>query len=371
MSVLSLLREDLRDFAGYRSARAELAFADPGDGNQVRDIAWLNANESPWPNLADGLGALRRYPEPQPMALRDALAATLGCDPSHVLLGRGGDEAIDLLVRAFCTQGRDAVLVTPPVFGMYAVCARLQGARLLEAPLRDDGADFRLDLGEVGALAESGGVRLVFLCSPGNPAGGTLPVDAVLALAARLAGRALVVVDEAYVEYADTPSLLRAAPWPDNLAVLRTLSKAHALAGARVGCLVAAPEVVAALRRCQAPYPVAVSSAELALRALSPEARERTRANVAEVKRERERLRRAIAPLSCVRSVYGSQANFLLVRFVDPSAALAALSGAGIVVRDMRAMPQLSDALRITVGAAPQNDAVVRVLARLPAEVAA
>lgn len=355
MTVLPLLREDLRDFAGYRSARSEAAIG----------VTWLNANESPWPSQADRDGAMRRYPEPQPPALRDAIAAAIGCDPAQLLLGRGSDEAIDLLVRAFCAPGRDAVLVTPPVFGMYAVCARLQGARLLEAPLQDGEDDFRADLDHVARLAEQGGARLVFLCSPGNPAGGVLAATAVLALAGRLAGRALVVVDEAYVDYADAPSLLASAPWPANLAVLRTLSKAHALAGARVGCLVAAPEIVTALRRFQAPYPVPEPCLGPALCALSPPALERTRVRVDEVKRERARLHRALARLACVRRVYPSQANFLLARFVDAAAALAALSSEGIVVRDMRAMPGLHDALRITVGTPGQNDAVVAALAGL------
>lgn len=351
MSALPPVREDLRDFSGYRSARSE----------PVAGSTWLNANESPWPSLADASGSLRRYPEPQPADLQAALARHYGCEPGQLLLSRGSDEAIDLLVRAFCTPRRDAVLVTPPVFGMYAVSARLQGARLLEVPLLDTGRDFRVDLQAVAGIAASGGARIVFLCSPGNPAGGVLGAGAVFELAQRLSGSALVVVDEAYVEFADAPSLVAGAR-PRNLAVLRTLSKAHALAGARVGGVVADAAVVDLLRRCQAPYPVPAPCARLAVDALQADALQRTGAHVLEVRRERERMRAALAEFPCVRRVYPSQANFLLVRFVDAGAVDAALRAAGVVVRDMRAMPRLGDALRITIGTRAQNDAVLEVL---------
>lgn len=352
MNPLSLLREDLSGFAGYRSARSE-----PVDGN-----VWLNANESPWANLAIGSESVRRYPEPQPASLRWALAALYGCDADQLLIGRGSDEAIDLLVRAFCTPGRDAVLVTPPVFGMYAVCARLQDARVLEVPLTDAADDFRVDLDAVVRAAREGSARLVFLCSPGNPAGGTLSMEVVVRIARELEGVAMVVVDEAYVEYADSSSLVDGVQRQPNLAVLRTLSKAHALAGARVGCLIADARVIAALRQCQAPYPVPTPSLALALQALSPPALEQTRAHVAEVVRERQRMHAALSGLPAIIRIYPSQANFLLVRLADPDRALLSLRDVGIVVRDMRAMPQLGDALRITIGTPAQNERVLEAL---------
>ena len=345
---IGLLREDLRDFAGYRSARSE----------RLRGEIWLNANEASGTSAADPGGALRRYPEPQPQALVDALAGLYGCTPDRLLVGRGSDEAIDLLVRAFCTPGRDAVLVAPPVFGMYAVCARLQGARLIEVPLVDGPQDFAVDLDAIATRAKAGGATLVFLCSPGNPAGGHLAADAVLALADQLDGMALVVVDEAYVEFADAPSLALRADVPRNLVILRTLSKAHALAGARIGCAIADPAVIDAPRRFQAPYPVAAPCAAQALRALSPQVRADTDARVADTRAQRQQLRRGLARLDKVRRVYPSQGNFLLV-----------LLAAGVVVRDMRAMPQLEDALRISIGSPEANARVLSALAL--AEVAA
>jgi histidinol-phosphate aminotransferase len=350
--VLGLLREDLRDFAGYRSARSE---AHSG-------VIWLNANEAARANGADLDGGLRRYPPPQPEPLRDALAALYGCAPERLLIGRGSDEAIDLLVRAFCTPKADAVLVAPPVFGMYAVSARLQGARLLEVPLRDDAADFSADLDEIASVALAQGAKLVFLCSPGNPAGGVLQAGAVLALARRLRGRAVVVVDEAYIEFSDTPSLIAPAATQPNIVVLRTLSKAHALAAARIGCAIADTRIIEALRRCQAPYPVPAPSVAHALAALTPAVLAKTRAAVDEVRRERQRVAAALAGAPEVLRVYPTQANFLLVRLAQASLVFERLLAAGVVVRDMRAMPQLDDALRITLGTPEQNDAMLAAL---------
>lgn len=351
-SVLGLLREDLRDFAGYRSARSESP-----DGS-----IWLNANESADCSAADSDGRLRRYPAPQPEPLRQALATLYGSAPERVLIGRGSDEAIDLLVRAFCRPGRDAVLVTPPVFGMYAVCARLQRAPLVEVSLREDDGDFAVDLAAVARRARLSAAKLVFLCSPGNPAGGVLPASALLDLARSLRGRALVVVDEAYVEFADAPSLVAAVACEPGIVVLRTLSKAHALAAARVGCAIGDPAVIAALRRCQAPYPVPEPSTRQALAALALPALAATRSRIEATCRERARLAQELSGLPGVRRVYPSQGNFLLVRFDDADAAFNRLLAAGVVVRDMRAMPALHDALRITVGTPAQNDAVVSAL---------
>lgn len=354
--VLDLVREDLRAFAGYSSARS----------HKVEGSIWLNANESPWNNPADDDGDVRRYPQPQPEALRAALAGLYGVMPEQLLIGRGSDEAIDLLVRALCRAERDAVVIAPPVFGMYAVCARLQNAPLVEAPLIDRNDAWVTDLAAIRDLAIARRAKLVFLCSPGNPTGELITLSAVRALAQALAGRALVVVDEAYIEYADAPSAATLIDEYPNIAVLRTLSKLHALAGARIGCLLADPALIEVLRRCQAPYPVPAPCAELALRALTPDAIAEAERRAAVVRAERERMFAALQALPGVRRVYRSAGNFLLVRFDNAEAAYRSLLAAGVVVRDMRASQGLGDALRITVGQPEENDAVFAALAPAP-----
>ena len=346
---LALVRADLAGFGGYASARTAGLEGD----------TWLNANESPWRNAADADGSLRRYPDPQPEALRNGLAGLYGCRPEQLLAGRGSDEAIDLLVRALCRPGGDAVLVTPPTFGMYTVSARLHGTPVIEVPLLDTGRGFAADFDAIGREVAARPVKIVFLCSPGNPTGAALPLDRIEALARALQDRALVVVDEAYGEFSEVPSAVSLIDRQRNVAVLRTLSKAHALAGARIGSVIADASLVQVLRRCQAPYPLPAPCIEVACATLTDAARAATASGVVALVAERERLRAALAACAGVRGVYPSQANFLLVRFHDAQAVMDRLLAAGIVVRDQRAAAGLKDALRITVGTPEQNNRVI------------
>ncbi len=359
MSVLDLVRPELRGMSGYSSARMEA-----GTGGVL-----LNANESPWPH--DPEQPLHRYPDPQPAALKERLAALYGVDPSQLLVGRGSDEAIDLLVRAFCRGGRDAILIQSPTFGMYAVAAAVQDAAVVDVPLCLDRAE-PFDV-EAVLRATTPVTRIVFVCAPNNPTGGLVARADILRLAAALADRALVVVDEAYIEFADAPGVSADVAATPNLAVLRTLSKAHALAGARIGCLIAAPGIVATLRRIMAPYPLPTPCIEAALAAMAPAALAATRRRVALVTRERERVAAALGACDFVREVLPSQANFLCVRFFDAESEARRLREAGLIVRDVRRHPALSDALRIGIGAPEENDRVLAVLdaRRAPREAAA
>ena len=352
---MDLVRADLRGFAGYRSARSDTV-----DGD-----VWLNANEMPWSNPTDHAERLRRYPDPQPAKLRAVMACRYGCEPEQVLLGRGSDEGIDLLVRALCRPGADAVVVTPPTFGMYEVCARLHGARVLEVPLVDGNGGFECDFDAVADVALAGSAKLVFLCSPGNPAGNALPLARIEAFAGRLQEQALVVVDEAYVEFAEAVSAVTLIGRQPNIAVLRTMSKAHALAATRIGCVVADAGLVALLQRCQAPYPLPGPSADLACQALDEAAWQNTQERIATVIGERDRMASALEKLPQVRRVYPSAANFLLVRFVDAQVVLAQLARSGIVVRDMRAHAGLADSLRITLGTPSQNSHLIELVAAM------
>jgi histidinol-phosphate aminotransferase len=318
----------------------------------------LNANESPWAPFGDAGLDGHRYPDPQPAALIERLAGLYGVRDRQVLVGRGSDEAIDLLVRAFCRAGEDAILISPPTFGMYAVCARIQHAAVVEVALA---ADFALDVDAVLA-ALTPAVKLVFVCAPNNPSGAGVPLDHLESLAQRLAGRALLVVDEAYVEFAEGPSATTLLDRYEHLAVLRTLSKAWALAGARIGCLLAHPDVVALLRRILPPYPLPRPCVAAAMAALSPAGQAAARERIALIGSERERVAEALRRLSDVREVLPSQANFLTVRFADAGAAFKRLLAAGIVVRDVRRYLHLSDALRITVGLPAENMRVLAVL---------
>ncbi len=320
----------------------------------------LHANESPWRVPGDDSAAgLNRYPEPQPTELVAALATLYGVAPAQLLVGRGSDEAIDLLTRAFCAAGRDAVLVCPPTFGMYAVAARIQGAAVVTVPLRRD-AGYSLDVGALEA-ALSPAVKLVYLCTPNNPTGNEIPEAQVLRVLRACAGRALVVVDEAYGEFAAHPGYATHLTAQPHLVVLKTLSKAHGLAGARVGSLLASPAIVALLRKIIPPYAMAQPTVEASLNALRPPAQAVARSRVAATVVERERLAAGLAALASVRKVWPSAANFLLVEFGDAGAALRAIAAAGLLVRDFSG--QIEGALRLTVGSPEQNERLLRSLA--------
>lgn len=350
MSWLSdLARPEIRALKAYQHASWE-----PG-------LVRLHANELPWRAPLDETEAgLNRYPEPHPHQLATRLAALYGVGPEWVLPGRGSDEAIDLLTRAYCRAGQDAVLITPPTFGMYAVAARIQGAEVIEVPLRRE-LDFALDVGAVLAAATPP-VKLVYVCAPNNPTGALPDRAALLRLATELSGRALLVLDEAYVEFAGTPSMAADLAGHPSLVVLRTLSKAYGLAGARCGALLAQPEVIALLRKVIQPYAVTQLSIEAVFRTLQGAPLAVAAQRVAEIIAERARLAAALGALRGTLRVWPSAANFLLVDFADASAALQRARAAGLLLRDVRAHPALPNALRISVGSRAQNETLIASL---------
>jgi histidinol-phosphate aminotransferase len=347
--VTSIARSDIRALRAYEHASWE-----PG-------LVRLHANERPWRALSDTSAAgLHHYPEPHPLELAEALAKLYAVDPAMLLPCRGSDEAIDLLIRCYCQAGQDAIAICPPTFGMYSVAARVQGATVVEVPLlRDSGYDF--DMRALLARCDSH-VKLVFLCSPNNPTGNRLDSSAVLELVRTLERRALVVIDEAYVEFADAPSLLAQLPAHPGLVILRTLSKAYGLAGARCGVMMGHPQIVALLRKVIQPYAITQLSIEAVLKALEPKALEESALHISTLKLERTRVSGALARLGRTQRVWPSQANFLLVEFKDPVAAWQLAHDAGLLVRDIRHALGLSHALRISLGTPVQNDRLLQVL---------
>ena len=347
--ITDIARAEIRALQPYQHASWE-----PG-------LVRLHANELPWRTpLDDSAAGLNRYPEPHPHELAARLATLYGVDATCLLAGRGSDEAIDLLTRCYCRAGLDAVLITPPTFGMYGVAARIQGAAVVESPLRRE-QGFRVDI-EALLSVLTPAVKLVYLCSPNNPTGNLVERATVLELARRLAGRALLVIDEAYIEFSAVASLAADLAGQPGLVVLRTLSKAYGLAGARCGALLAAPEVVALLQRVIQPYAITQLSIEAVFRTLQPDQLAIAAGRVAQLSSERARLATALAAHPCVLRVWPSAANFLLVDFADPASVLQHTHAAGLLVRDLRRMPALTQSLRISIGAPDQNDRLLDCL---------
>ncbi len=320
----------------------------------------LHANENPWGDESDAAPiALNRYLDGQPRALLQALGALYDLDLEQILVTRGSDEAIDLLIRGFCRAGQDRILVCPPTFAMYGFSAAIQGAGIVAVPL---GPDFALDANAVIA-SWTPDVKLVFLCSPNNPTGNALDPTAVERILGALAGRVVVVLDEAYVEFSQEPGFLRVLSRYPGLVILRTLSKAHGLAGARCGVALAAPPLISLLAHMMPPYALPGPTVFAALAALRPDRIARTRVRIRQLLDERERMRSVLVSLPNVARTWRSEANFLLVEFRDASRALAAASQDGLLLRDFSRQPRLEGCLRITIGSREENDRLISALA--------
>ncbi len=354
---MDLVRPDLRGFTGYSSARTSFG------GPPAR--VWLNANEAAEANSVDPEGSARRYPQPQPVALREAYAAYLEAPADHLLLARGSDEAIDVLVRALCRPGSDdGIVVCSPTFGMYAVSAALHGVPVHDVPQHDAGDRFEHDLAAVAQKVKETGARIVFIASPGNPTGSVVEIEVIRGLVEAVSDTAMVVLDEAYTEFSGERSGLSDLAQYPTLGVLRTMSKAHGLAGARVGALVAHPDLIAVLGRVQAPYPMPVPVTEMAVRALDESVLPETTARITSTVHRRDRLAAIVASHPGILAVYGSEANFVLARCADVERVIRDVTAHAIAIRDMRHLPGLHDAVRISVGTDADLDALAGALAQ-------
>jgi len=349
MSIDAIVRPEIATLKAYVTAE------------QVSAAVRLNANEaprSPWqPDTRDGLN---RYPEIRPQRLQARLATLFGTDPATLLATRGSSEAIDALIRAFCRPYTDNIVVTPPTFSMYRVYADVQAVQTINVPLQAEN-DFALDTNAV-LDACTPETKLLFICSPNNPTGALVSRSDILSLVKSRAGKSLVVVDEAYLEFSGARSVADEIARHDNLVVLRTLSKAWGLAGVRCGALLASPEVVAMLERILAPYSFSTPATDCLLEALDstgvPDARQLVEQTIA----ERGRLEQGLARLDCVRHIWHSDSNFLLVQFDDLAKVHRCVSNARILIREFPGDSTLGHCARITVGDPDENDLLLAAL---------
>lgn len=348
MNIEELARDNVRALTPYQSARR---LGGSGD-------VWLNANEFPTPvEYPLTQQTLNRYPECQPKAVIENYAAYAGVKPEQVLVSRGADEGIELLIRAFCEPGKDAVLYCPPTYGMYSVSAETFNVELRNVAARDD---WQLDL---QAIADNlDGVKVVFVCSPNNPTGQLINPQDIRTLLEMTRGKALVVADEAYIEFCPQATL---AGWLDeypHLVILRTLSKAFALAGLRCGFTLANKPVIDLLMKVIAPYPLSTPVADIAAQALAPQGINAMRDRVAQILVERQYLVNALKSIPCVEQVFDSETNYILVRFTASSSVFKSLWDQGIILRDQNKQPSLSGCLRITIGTREESQRVIDAL---------
>ncbi len=356
-SILRLARSEVLQMKAYESARS-LTQAMPGE----RPLIFLDANESPESPIS--LSHANRYPEPQPKVLVDRFCELYGVKPKEVVVGRGSDEAIDLIVRVFCRAGVDQILICPPTYGMYEISAEIQGAGITRVPMvlgREqsylDEEAIRRNLGK--------GVKVIFICSPNNPTGTVFSRESLKRICKSAEDQAIVVVDEAYGEFSKDESMISELKNFPNLIVLRTLSKAWAVAGLRCGVALAQEPLISLLQKVRAPYPIPLPVIEQVLEATDSNHFARLQERLAGVASERGRLVAELSRLPQVKWIYPSGTNFILACFHRPAEILNAVKEEGLVLRDRSQVQGLEGCIRITLGTETQNNQVLDAIRKV------
>jgi histidinol-phosphate aminotransferase len=343
MDVNKLQRENIRNLKPYSTARDEY---------KGQAQIFLDANENSFGSPLDQ--NYNRYPDPLQLNLKDAIGKIKGLPIENTFLGNGSDEAIDLLFRAFCEPGKDNVIVLPPTYGMYEVSANINNVELRKVNLLPS---FQLDLEGIAEAIDSH-TKIIFICSPNNPTGNSIIRTDIETVLANFEG--LVVIDEAYINFSKQRSFIPELTEYGNLVILQTFSKAWGLAALRLGMAFAAAPVIDILNKVKPPYNINQATQDLALKALEnvEQVNEWIKITVA----ERDILSRELLNLDIVKTVYPSDANFILAEVTDPSAIYNYLVEQGIIIRDRSKVTLCEGCLRITIGTSSENEMLVKAL---------
>ena len=342
----TIARKAIRDLTPY-AARGEATTA-----------LHLDANESPWaPPPADGSTQnYNRYPAQQPQTLRSRLAGLYGVQLQNLMMGRGADESIEVLLRTFCEAGSDKILISSPTFGYFKTAASIQGAGIIDVPL---GENFAWDVPAIQSAIRAEKPKLVFLCSPNNPTGNSLTQTQITDIC-QTDPEVLIIVDEAYIEFSNAPSAVDIQPDHPNLVVTRTLSKMYALAGVRLGVCIADKRIIDLMLKVLPPYPIPRPVEALALKALSPATLSVHNDRRDTLIAERERVFAALQNSKFVKKAYPSHANFILFEARSSSEMLRALEATDVKIRDFRS--KIPEHFRLSIGTQAENDIALSVL---------
>ena len=345
-TLKELTRPNVWALKPYSSARDEYS--------GVEASVFLDANENPYNNPNN------RYPDPLQRELKTLIAAQKGVKVENIFLGNGSDEAIDLIFRAFCQPGVDNVVAIDPTYGMYKVCADVNDVEY-RPMLLDVYYQFKAS-SLLSAIDEN--TKAMFICSPNNPTGNSLCRKEIDALLNKFDG--LVVVDEAYIDFADAPSLLADLDKYPNLIVLQTFSKAWGCAAIRLGMAFASPEIIAIFNKIKYPYNVNRLTQEEAIKILKQP--EQIKVWVNTLLEERSRVMEEFAKLPCCIRVFPTDANFFLAKVYEATQIYDYLVSEGIIVRNRTNVALCSDCLRITIGTKEENDALLEALSKIEVE---
>lgn len=340
MDIRELLRENIRTLAPYSTARDEY---------QGELGIYLDANENPYDNNYN------RYPDPHQKILKRKLAEIKGIPVEKIFIGNGSDEPIDLVFRLFCEPRRHNAVSIAPTYGMYKVAAAINDVQMREVQLEPG---FALDAEKLLAAADEN-TRLLFLCSPNNPSGNCFPKKEIEKVIRRFNG--IVILDEAYIDFAGQPGFLSELDEYPNLVILQTLSKAWGMAGLRLGLAFAQPLIVDTLSRVKYPYNINVVTQQIVCERLQS----RPDAQIAEIVSERGRVLEELAKNPVIRKIHPTDANFVLVEVDEPRTIYDRLIEAGIIVRDRSRIKGCEGCLRITIGTPEENDRLLETLKKL------
>ncbi len=334
-----LLRKNIQELTPYSCARDEF---------QGQASVYLDANENPYN------GPYNRYPDPLQCELKEKISAIKCLRPGQVFLGNGSDESIDVLIRAFCEPRTDNVVAIEPTYGMYRVAAGINDVAYRTVLLDEQ---YQMDADRILAACDTH-TKLVFLCSPNNPTGNSMSRAEILKLLDQFKG--ILVLDEAYIDFASEPSMMSRLDDYPSLVILQTFSKAWGSAAIRLGMALASESIVKVLNKIKYPYNIGLPTQQQAMKML--DAAPQVKAWVADILQERDRLSKALSALSLVTKIYPSDANFLLVRVSDANRIYAALVEQGIIVRNRNNVSLCLGCLRITIGTAAENDTLLQAL---------
>lgn len=337
-TISQLVRPSIAILKPYSSARDEFK----GEAS-----VFLDANESPYNS------PFNRYPDPYQRKLKERISEIKGVGHTNIFLGNGSDEPIDLLIRAFCEPAHDNIITLSPTYGMYQVAASVNNVEVKEVWLDDDFSTSHKKL-----LAESTpNSKLMFLCSPNNPTGNSIERDELVRTIEGFDG--IVVVDEAYIDFASQASLLKEIEKHPNLVILQTFSKGWAMAGIRLGMAFASEEIISILNKIKYPYNINILAQEKALELLNTID---TQQWITTTIKERERVKNEMQKMDCITKVFASDANFLLAKTTDAATMYTFLAQHGIVARNRSGVRGCLNCIRFTIGSPGENDTLLEVL---------
>ncbi|WP_405349775.1 pyridoxal phosphate-dependent aminotransferase [Nonlabens sp. Asnod3-H03] len=373
----NIVRKNIWNLKPYSSARSEFDLY----GSDKNELTLLDANENP-------KGDLNRYPDPLQSSIKEELAKQKDISPNQIFVGNGSDEAIDLLYRIFCEPGKDTVITCPPTYGMYEVSAAINDVEVLKIPLNER---YELDLEQIlKQVQDDNSIKILWICSPNNPTGNVLlkadlkhdwqaqnytrggmmdmpfapEFEAEMLENQRQLDRlfgsfnGIIVVDEAYQDFTENMSFIKRLEDYPNLVVLQTMSKAHGMAGARVGFAFSSPEIIELFNRTKPPYNVNELSQKAVLEALQNE--EKTKIEIKEIINNKDFLVEHLNSFNFIKEVYPSEANFVLAKVENATQVYNYLRDKGIIIRNRSS--QIEDTLRFTVGTMMECKAVITAL---------